>query len=236
MHRIRLELSIEMSSRWHTGAGEGSLNVDRMIRRDCAGRPFVPGSTLKGIVRENCERLARTFGFPAPLDPHSVAIRDKAAFGPLREVFSPIEALFGTKYEGGELFFRDARMAPDTESNAPLELARTSMSRGLRTVRKSHLFTSEYAGSARLVTAVDGYHRHLVASAEDDLPFAYCLLVAGVLAVTRVGADKSTGSGMAAVTINRAEYNGSPFLPEAVFDYFDAELYELSVMEVQEAL
>ncbi|PYP84785.1 MAG: hypothetical protein DMF61_18570 [Blastocatellia bacterium AA13] len=52
-------LRLEMKSDWHVGAGAGRPgDVDRLVRRDEDGLPFVPGKTLTGIWRDACERVA----------------------------------------------------------------------------------------------------------------------------------------------------------------------------------
>jgi len=237
MHKILLKLELELGSRWHAGAGEGSLTVDRIVRRDSAMKPYIPASTLKGVVRESCERLSRTLQFPVPQDPHSSNLRDLAVFGPLKELESPIDSLFGSKYEGGDLFFRDARFAQEDDAGDMLEFSQTSMYRGLRTVREHHLFTSEFAGACRFATSITGFHRHLLSCGPKDIPFAYCLLVAGLLAVTGIGSNKSTGSGALRVHVTKVLYNDREFAPDAVFEYLsDQDLYEISLEEAKKSL
>lgn len=54
-HRIFLTLI----SDWHVGSGTGqSGNIDRLVRRDKDGFPFIPAKTLTGIWRDACERVA----------------------------------------------------------------------------------------------------------------------------------------------------------------------------------
>lgn len=46
-------LKIDISSYWHagTGAGQGSL-LDAIVQRDPIGLPYLPGRTLKGLLRD----------------------------------------------------------------------------------------------------------------------------------------------------------------------------------------
>lgn len=235
MHQISLELSLKISSRWHAGAGEGSLILDRIVRRDSAGQPYIPGSTLKGVVRESCERMCRTLGFPEPQDPHSANLRDAGVFSPLSRTSSPVNALFGNKFEGGELFFRNARAKSEEDFDILIEISRTAMSRGLRTVKPKHLFSSEYSRPLTLESRIDGFHPHLLSYDSDKIPFAYCLLIASIRNVDRIGADKSTGCGMVDIGIVRATYNGRVVKLEEIFDELDSELYEIC-LEEQESL
>lgn len=235
MHRISLDLEIKFGSRWHAGTGEGSMTINRIFRRDSANLPYIPGSTLKGIVRESCERLCHILGFPEPHDPHSTKLREKGMFGPIDKLTTPVDALFGNKFESGEIFFRDVRLNQNAVPEKTCEISRTSMYRGLRTVREGHLFTSEYAGEECFRTTIDGFHRQLLATAPSDIPFAYCLLMAGIMNIDRIGAEKSTGCGVVDISITRAEYNGSAIKTEEIFDYLDED-YKLYQADAKEAV
>lgn len=225
MHTILLELSIRFHSKWHCGSGEASFLIDRLMRRDARNRPYIPGSTLKGIVRENCEKLSRTLGFPEPCDPHDTTLNHRDAFRPLNCVESQVEAVFGTKYEGGGLFFRDARL-----KEAPIYdrffQTRVMMNRKLGTARDKHLFSTEYALPSNYMampftSQIDGQCHGLLCSQPGDIPLAFCLLVAGVLAVERLGGDKSTGGGEVQVSLDLVRYNGDSISLDDVFDYLE---------------
>ncbi len=233
-HRLKLELSISFSSRWHFGSGEGSFLANRLLARDSRGRPFIPGSTLKGVIRESCEKLSRTLKFPHPADPHHTDPR--FAYKPLDEVLSPVDRLFGNKYEEGGLFFRNAFPVKGSV-HAVFNQSRIQMHRQIGTAKSGHLFTSEYgmpvtAGPARpcieFRTDIDGYHRNLAWLEEDDPPYAYCLLLAAIRLVSRIGGDKSTGSGYLTdnITAKSMVYNGrdivvNKYLEETAPYYLD---------------
>lgn len=52
-------LTITMLSDWHVGTGTGRPgSIDRLVKRDVNGLPFLPGKTLNGIWRDACERVA----------------------------------------------------------------------------------------------------------------------------------------------------------------------------------
>lgn len=228
MHAISVELKIEFVSRWHMGSGEGSPAASRIVERDGLGRPYIPGSTLKGVVRESCERLSRALGYPEPADPHTSVIASASDFVPLAKVGSPVDALFGTRFEGGELFFRDAYELAGGMPPPAQVISRTAMYRGLRTARTKHLFSTEYVSRGAFVTAIDGRHRQLVTASDEAVPFAYSVMIAGILNVDRVGGDKSTGAGAINMRVTKLSYNGRPIEPLSVLESLgDPDVVEL---------
>jgi len=226
MHRIQLELEINFPYRWHTGSGEGSFMTDRLIRRDSQNLPFIPASTLKGIIRQSCEKLSRTLGFEEPSDPHQPDLTLSQAFVPFQQMVSPVDQLFGTKFEPGGLFFRDARL-DDGEEIDTLCRNRIARYRVLNTARDKQLFSSEYALPATLKTRIDGRHTNLVNISDDYPPIAYCLLIAAIFAVERIGGDKSSGAGWMhdPITITGIDYNGTTVDTDLLFDFLDPEYY-----------
>jgi hypothetical protein len=227
-HRIHLDLEIRFISRWHAGSGERSFTIDRLVRRDAQNRPFIPASTLKGIVRQSCEKLSRSLGFPEPSDPHQADLTQSHAFIPFDQMASPIDQLFGTKFEPGGLFFRDAHLK-DNEDCSTFSSNRVARYRVLNTARDKHLFSTEYGLPATFQTRVDGWHSRLAHIDKNDPPYAYCLLIAGILAVERIGGDKSIGAGWLdtsiPIVIQNAVYNGSPVNMDDVFVLLDPALY-----------
>jgi len=60
----RFKLHIHMESDWHLGSGMGIPgSVDRLVQRDETGLPFIPAKSLRGVLRDACEKLA--FGLDA---------------------------------------------------------------------------------------------------------------------------------------------------------------------------
>ncbi len=59
--RLRMEGVLATRTGLHIGAGESGdpLATDSPVVRDASGAPFVPGSSLKGVVRSATESLLR---------------------------------------------------------------------------------------------------------------------------------------------------------------------------------
>lgn len=57
--RVRFEGRLRMESALHVGSGRGASHTDATVLRHADGRPFIPGSSLKGALRSHLERLAQ---------------------------------------------------------------------------------------------------------------------------------------------------------------------------------
>jgi len=231
-HNIKIAIDIHFTSKWHAGSGESNLSINRLIKRDAREWPFIPGSTLKGMVRENCERLSRTLNFPEPADPHQIDLTIQDRFQPLDKLESPVDRIFGNKYQSGNLFFKDACLNTQPPHYFVRNQSRTSVYRVLGTAREHHLFSSEYVVPMTLSTLIEGYHQKMTCLSEGDTPYEYCILIAGIMSLERLGGDKSTGSGEIRIQINSIEYNGISLDKESIFEYLDEELYRLTKEEM----
>ncbi|MBL7183263.1 MAG: CRISPR-associated RAMP protein [Anaerolineae bacterium] len=60
--RLRLvgTLTVGTALRVGSGVGEGMTGADITVVKDAVGRPFIPGSSFKGVLRTEVERIART--------------------------------------------------------------------------------------------------------------------------------------------------------------------------------
>jgi CRISPR-associated protein Cmr4 len=82
----------------HAGTGQGVGAIDLPIAREKAtGIPIVPGSTLKGVLRSNCEAddtlKAKVFG---PETDNAKDHAGSAQFSDMRLLFLPVRSLAGT--------------------------------------------------------------------------------------------------------------------------------------------
>jgi CRISPR-associated protein Csm3 len=62
LERYTIRGEITMDTALHVGTGWQTSFTDKPILRDAAGRPFIPGSSIKGAFRACIERLAPNFG------------------------------------------------------------------------------------------------------------------------------------------------------------------------------
>ena len=221
----RLDLCYEIvwQGRWHVGSGYQSAVADRLLRRmgGVNGDPFVPGSQIKGLLRHQCERLALALGLEA-VNPHAVTKDDQQTlvkhFVPLANSELITDRLFGSRYQGGYLFFTNAMPpSPDNKKKVGAQTAvqtRTAIDRVTGTVMEQHLFTTELTeGEVNLQGKIQGRHpAGILTQYDGKFPYEYALLVAGLLSLEALGGDKSTGLGRCKVKLEgeTLHWNGNP--------------------------
>ena len=232
--RLDISYRIQWDGEWHVGSGFRTAATDRLIQRlgGAGGRPFVPGSQIKGVLRHTCGRLAQSLGLDA-IDPHATS-RDQwrllvEHFRPLKQSPLVVDRLFGSRFQGDCLFVDNAMPASaegqgdqdQAETSGPDEAAgtreyprvvraRTAMDRLTGTVKEGHLFTTELAQRVELVGRIRARHPDGVLTQYDGgFPYEYALLLAGLLSIDRLGGDKSSGLGRCHVTVERVIWNGA---------------------------
>lgn len=66
---IDISYEIEFFSNWHCGSGQAAgADVDALVIKDKDGLPFVPGRTIKGLLREAAKALSDSTKDPALID------------------------------------------------------------------------------------------------------------------------------------------------------------------------
>lgn len=113
--RIQIDYTLSFSTPFHFGTGGRIGLIDRTIVRDSEGYLYVPGSTIKGVLREQCEQLARLY------EETDIDMRERIAsphdtymalhgFG---NTATMVTRIFGSPLQAGTLFFDDARQKED---------------------------------------------------------------------------------------------------------------------------
>ncbi|WP_208029690.1 RAMP superfamily CRISPR-associated protein [Rhabdothermincola sediminis] len=202
-----LRLKVTFTSDWHVGSGTGRPgDVDRLVRRDADGLPWVPAKTLTGIWRDACEQVA--FG----LDDGNTA-------GGWHRLVS---WLFGTEPARG-----DRRPVPAALSVRPARLAEalraalvahprvaqelTFVKPGVRIDPASgramddHLRFEEQVRLGAVLWAEARLGRSGQPLDPGLVEVAEALLVAGALLVERLGGNRRRGAGRCTLQIVGAE-------------------------------
>jgi CRISPR/Cas system CMR subunit Cmr4 (Cas7 group RAMP superfamily) len=131
---INIEYKLTFTTPFHCGTGLRVGLIDRTIVRDKDGYLYVPGSTIKGVVREYCEQLSHLYeedidsmyaliNKPDKTEEEIDRIREsiasphdaRAALWALTQPLSMTTSIFGSRNHPGYLFFNDARQANTEE-------------------------------------------------------------------------------------------------------------------------
>jgi CRISPR-associated protein Csm3 len=112
---VLVDVAVETASPLRVGGERGSSDTsDLPVLRDHRGRPYIPGSSLKGVLRSGAERILRGAGLgacdiiasPCGGPPGSAALEDLDAL-------CRVCRLFGSPHLGARLFVGDLAAAGD---------------------------------------------------------------------------------------------------------------------------
>lgn len=205
---LRIELEILSALCVGSTADVQGLGVDKATVRDGDGKLIIPGSTLKGRLRWECERIARALDWevcdapqPDNMCPHFWRHQDKRAdkFCILCEIFGAPGSRSALRFSNAALV-RDERLrsTPVLQPGKSVNERRSfdaqirpgvSISRARRAAFSERLFFTE--------TIVPNARFHFQALIEGDLPSDQhrALLLAGVRSLSLVGGGRSRGLG-----------------------------------------
>ncbi|GCE09299.1 RAMP superfamily CRISPR-associated protein [Dictyobacter aurantiacus] len=229
MSNDRLELTYRLTfvTPFHFGTGLREGLIDRSVRRDPQGYLYVPGATLKGVVREHCEQICRL------LEPNNERIASPHdQENALIDLYNPdtktlITHIFGSANHPGLLFFdnaqqsdadrklyesTDKREAGGKYKHIQTEIyTQVRLDRLTRTAVQGALYTSEFGRRAlSFEGTITGWIQHTDIPNLPHVSQELLLLLAGLLMIERLGGNKSTGKGVCTnevehITINDKE-------------------------------
>lgn len=208
---IQLTYQLQFESPFHCGTGLSSGLIQRTVAREKEEYLYIPGSTLKGVLRETCEEIALMFGL-AVRDPHD----EQAAMDTFKEDPAIVELIFGSRYRESTLSFGPGQMIkewreyfdPEHQKKKYMHLqvetrTQTSLSRQTGTVREGSLYTSEFGIRGLAFEGAIGGYLEGISHTIPELPGTYSLilLIAGLYGIERLGANRSIGSGQCKCTV-----------------------------------
>ncbi|MCX7949849.1 MAG: RAMP superfamily CRISPR-associated protein [Treponemataceae bacterium] len=207
---MKLEINLEVISAICVGstADVQGIGVDKATARDEEGKLMIPGSTLKGRIRWECERIGRALGLeicnpprPDNMCPHFWARKNEKT-----DRFCILCEIFGAPGRRSPLKFKDAillkderlRDTPVLQAGKSVNERRSfdaqirpgvSISRSRRTAFSQRLFFVE--------TSTPNAHFRFKAEIEGHLPSERHrgFLLAGIRALSFVGGGRSRGLG-----------------------------------------
>ncbi len=250
---VKIKYRLTFDSAFHFGTGLRNGLIHRTVARDKDGFLYVPGSTLKGILRDRCEQLAKLFELTA-IEPHH------ESSGLLESRYQDpdiVMRIFGSRFLPGQLYFDDAKMVkspPDKqpENNSQRFIDKSyfdgeretgrykarqvetrtqmSMSRQTGTAKAGHLYTSEYGMRwLRFEGEIYGHLTNFQLPQLTQVNYSLLLLLAGLSSLDHIGGNKSVGAGAVQVDIYNLLLNeqkiGKPL--DILKQLADLEGYEL---------
>ncbi|QBD78670.1 hypothetical protein EPA93_22850 [Ktedonosporobacter rubrisoli] len=221
---IEIHYDLKFRTPFHMGSGLRVGLIDRTVVRDRDNNLYVPGSSLKGCVREHCERLERLYTEEASsqASQHIVSPHDtEKALWLIGHPLSMVTRIFGSSYYPGHLHFEDARLAEDEkisqqedEHEKPVLqtflYTQARLDRPTRTAVPGALYSSEFG--LREITFKGSVTGWLECIPIEELEtetgkitptYSLLLLLAGLHMVERLGGNKSVGKGECGLEISQ---------------------------------
>lgn len=217
IEQIDLHYQLRFHSAFHFGTGLRSGLVHRGIARNSDGFLYVPGSSVKGMLRNQATHLAHLLEIKAR-EPHHNS--DVSEFSPKADITTMI---FGSRVRPGTLFFDDAQVCPEDQEffqpkrhDHQFMLSQTetriqvSLSRLTSTARRGLLFSSEYGvPDIRFNGRIYGYLPGVPLDIDDTKTYSLILLLSALCSLDRLGRNNSAGAGCTTCVITRLRVNGT---------------------------
>jgi CRISPR/Cas system CSM-associated protein Csm3 (group 7 of RAMP superfamily) len=165
------------------GGSSGSLS-DKAIVRNAAGTLIIPGSHLKGRLRHECEKLARSLELPVSESPNPGAM--------MQTPNCVISKIFGNPQIPSRLWVDDL-ICEATREELPTEVIRpgVTINRRRGTSEDEKLYYLETSPANQKLEFIGQLYLELVSEIDYALP----LLVAGLQHIKALGGSKSAGLG-----------------------------------------
>lgn len=198
MEKIKnIEYSIEFFSDWHCGSGlAAGADVDALVVKDKDNLPFVPGKTIKGLIREAVEDINQFTG--NQIKPEII----NKAFG-----------FFDKKdqNERGYLFFGNAELDPNIseqikKNNASQFLYRSIASTAIEddgTVKKHSLRKIEVVVPCTVIGKI--IPNESIIKPEDNYESVKEIIIKAFSYIKRIGQNRNRGLGRCKFTFINKE-------------------------------
>jgi CRISPR/Cas system CSM-associated protein Csm3 (group 7 of RAMP superfamily) len=214
--KVVIDVRVVFKTTFNVGSGALADSLaDKPTVKDGAAMPILPGSSLKGRARHECERIVRSLtgndsivchGPSAesmcPLDPIRLRLDDRVKACPVCQVFGspwlPAAAQFpDLRWEHQDEFGEER--PPDTMIRHGVSISRTR-----RVAEEQRLFTVETFAPTR-ETAFIGRIGGDFTDNDRERYGQVGLLVAGLRSITSLGGGRSRGTGWCRVEAKPAE-------------------------------
>jgi CRISPR/Cas system CSM-associated protein Csm3 (group 7 of RAMP superfamily) len=247
---VRINYRLTFRSAFHFGTGLRAGIIHRVVARDADDFLYVPGSTVKGVLRERCEQLGRLFKLKT-YEPHT----EDSALRQANADVTIIDRIFGSHFHPAHLYFDDLALSEEDRALFKPTGARTddsvkhrefrarqtenrtqvTLSRVTNTAERQRLFTSEYGiRSLSFTGQIVGVLAGFPLPSGGPGTYSLLLLVAALASLDgdRIGGNKSTGAGKVDCEVENFEIEGESHTVTALLQQLDdLELYQIARLE-----
>lgn len=205
-------LKIEFLSDWHIGSGNGrSGSIDRLVKRDRWGLPFIPAKTLTGILRDACELVAISLDYGTESSFWQQWIDylfgDEPALEKGAKQQAPKPAAFSVRSAHFPSDFCQAiRHKPLLKESLTFIKPGVEIDPNSGTAKPDFLRFEEMARVGAVLSA--SCELAAIADAEQQAT-AQALLIAGATFVERLGAKRRRGAGRCKLEFENADLKGA---------------------------
>lgn len=198
--QIRIPIVAHFETPFHIGGGVTAESAMlKPLLKDALGRPYVPGSALKGVLRHEAERITRALGNPAIIcrAPHAETMCPQA---PRFNQFCPVCRTFGSPGLPSLFQFGDLTAKEDTQAVTATALRHgVGVSRYRGAAAEALLYVTETAASAPFVPFSGEIQGDISESERGPL----ALLLAALAGLQMLGAGRSRGLGWVKIEVTQ---------------------------------
>jgi len=209
-----IKVAIKIKSGFAIGSGLGLAGIlDDTIMRDVRGLPYIPGTTLKGVIRDACEEISLIADYPCYENVVDELKNLATLTGgrPDPEQMSLVTRIFGSPLFSAIFEFGSAYLDPSDDSitsligaSAVWSESHNSIEQSTGTAKKDYLFTHEVALSTSNAQDIPDYHfdfsitplANPILDKDKDKNKLVGLLMCGLRFIDRIGAKKTRGKGV----------------------------------------
>lgn len=195
MH-ILIELEAHFATPFSIGTGVlGGTVADKPLLKDAEGIPYLPGSTLKGIMRHEAEKIVRSLWKDEAVcrspNPATMCPQNR----PIEQRFCPICRVFGSPWLPSSLIFSDLkpgeRLDRQVMKDTKLRFG-VGISRYRRVAAEDLLYTLEVAPAAQGVPFRGTIEGNIP---DNEWKRLLALVLASLQTINAIGGAKSRGLG-----------------------------------------
>lgn len=202
---MKIKYKIEFFSEWHCGAGlAAGADVDALVIKDRNGLPFVPGKTIKGLLREAVEELVAFRGMSKSL---LVTLFGNSADRNNKDGGQEIDTM-----QQGTVYFTDAVLVEEHQLLIRQEHLQEFM---FNTVSSTRL-TDEGVAQKHSLRRIQTVLPCVLYGEILDIPTSEMkqLLIEGLSMIKRLGVGRNRGLGRCLFTTDEAKKGGENESPE----------------------